>query len=153
MTSIPYAFAEGNGSMMEFTWDAAFWVFNVVSNFAYTRYNIIHPDIHKKQQELEKKYIEEIKNTDKNALELYKNNKTQMADYLTNFSVNTADELVDIWRDFFAYLFVKYMDGNIKYPPKPGEKNPIVEHPGYSEEWKRSVVIDTGDKLKVPKKE
>jgi dipeptidase len=32
MTEVPHAFAVGNGSMMEFSPDAAFWVFNQVSN-------------------------------------------------------------------------------------------------------------------------
>ena len=33
-TRIPHAYAVGNGSMMEFTTKAAFWVFNQVSNLA-----------------------------------------------------------------------------------------------------------------------
>ena len=40
--------------MMEFTNKAAFWVFNQVTNFAYTRYNLIHPEIRAKQVALEK---------------------------------------------------------------------------------------------------
>ncbi len=52
ITKVPEAFARGNGSMMEFTFDAGFWVFNLVSNFAYTRYNIIHPEIRAEQTKL-----------------------------------------------------------------------------------------------------
>ena len=47
-TRVPHAYAVGNGSMMEFTDQAAFWVFNQVTNFAYTRYNAIHPEIREK---------------------------------------------------------------------------------------------------------
>ena len=49
--------AQGYGSMMEFVDDAGFWVFNQISNFAYTRYNLIHPEIAEKQQATEKEFI------------------------------------------------------------------------------------------------
>jgi hypothetical protein len=41
------------------------------------------------------------------------------------------------------------MDGNIK-TAVPNQLNPMVKQPGYSEEWKRMVARETGDKLKVP---
>ena len=43
MNAVPPSFAVGNGAMMEFSPDAAFWVFNQVSNLAYTRYNLMIP--------------------------------------------------------------------------------------------------------------
>ncbi|MGZ2368375.1 hypothetical protein ACXR6G_01135 [Ancylomarina sp. YFZ004] len=50
--------------------------------------------------------------------------------------------------DFYAYLFAKFMDGNIK--TKDGDKqNPTMKQPGYSDKWKKAVVKDTGDQLKV----
>ena len=45
ITEVPEPFKVGNGSMMEFSENSAFWIFNMVSNFAYTAYNRIHPDI------------------------------------------------------------------------------------------------------------
>lgn len=144
---VPKSYAEGNGSMMEFSWTSAFWIFNLVSNFAYTRYNIIHPEIYQKQQELEKMFLDEVKIIDQKALELYKQNPDKAIEFLTEFSVNTADQLVKDWLKFFEYLFVKYMDGNVK-TIVPGEKNPKVEHPGYPESWYRRIVNETGDKFR-----
>jgi dipeptidase len=46
---IPASYAQGNGAMMEFNNNAAFWVFNQVSNFAYTRYCDMIPYIQKVQ--------------------------------------------------------------------------------------------------------
>ena len=58
--------------MMEFNENAAFWVFNQVSNFAYTRYNLMIPFIQDKQKQLEQKYFLETKDIDKTAADLYK---------------------------------------------------------------------------------
>ena len=39
ITEIPECFREGNGNMAEYSPTSAFWLFNIVSNFAYTRYS------------------------------------------------------------------------------------------------------------------
>ncbi len=77
MTKVPETFAVGNGSMMEYNDNAAFWVFNQVSNFAYTRYNDMIVDIQKKQSELESNYIAMVPAIDKVALEMYRTNPAQ----------------------------------------------------------------------------
>ena len=148
INEVPYAYERGNGAMMEFTTDAAFWVFNQVSNFAYTRYNVIHPEIDSLQKKLEKKYIDYTPVVDMAAEKLYKENTDLGLEYITDYSVNVGNKTVDIWRDFYAYLFTKYMDFNIKR--KDGNnQNPKVKQPGYGEEWNKRIVEDTGDKLKV----
>jgi dipeptidase len=152
MTRIPQTYAVGNGAMMKFSWNSAFWIFNMVSNFAYLRYSIIHPDIHEKQQALEKKYITYTSAIDNGALELHKTDPALAVEFLTDYSVNTADALVYEWKEFYEHLFLKFMDGNIKYYV-PGEQNPKVQYPGYSEQWKKRIVEDTGDKLKMMKSE
>ncbi|MBR5642709.1 MAG: C69 family dipeptidase [Salinivirgaceae bacterium] len=154
MTVVPNCFAVGNGSMMEFSETAAFWAFNQVSNFAYTRYSLIHPEIEARQTALESKFEACVKAVDKAAQALAADNQDLAVDYLTDFSVNTAEQLVRDWKDFYKYLFVKYMDGNVKTPREvpAGYKYyaPKVEQPGYDEKWKRSVVNDAGDKLRFP---
>jgi len=146
--SVPLSFAVGNGSMMEYSDNAAFWVFNQVSNLAYTRYNAIHPEIDKKQKELESKYITELPVMDKAAFEIYKRNEQEGKAFITNFSVETADKLVKDWKSFYGYLFVKFMDGNIK-TIDPETRNPKVSQPGYGDEWQRRIAKETGDHLKV----
>ncbi|MFO8128344.1 MAG: C69 family dipeptidase [Bacteroidales bacterium] len=148
ITEIPFAFRKGNGSMMEFTNTSAFWVFNQVSNFAYTRYNLIHPEIAEKQQAIEKEYIAFTPAIDEGAMKLYEQDKARAVDFLTNYSVNQGNSLTREWRDFYGYLFTKYMDGNIK-EPNPGQQNPRVEFPGYPEDWYRLIIEKTGDQFKV----
>jgi len=148
ITRSPDLFAEGYGSMMEFVDDAGFWVFNQVSNLAYTRFNQMIKDIQPVQRELELNYIEYVKAIDKAAAELYKTNKDMAINFITDFSVNTGNFTVKRWKELYKYLFVKYLDGNIKYP-NPGEQNPKVEFPGYNEQYYRQIIKETGDKFKM----
>ncbi len=154
MTAVPECMAVGNGSIMEFSEASAFYTFNQVCNLAYTRYNIIHPEIEAKQFAYEQKFMTYVSAIDKIAKELYADSIQLAVEFLTDFSVSTADRLVSDWRKFYKYLFVKYMDGNVKtarpvpngyrsYPPK-------VDWPGYDENWHRSVVKDAGTKLQFP---
>ncbi len=150
ITRIPHTYAEGNGAMMEFSDDAAFWVFNQVSNFAYTRYKDMIPEIQKVQNDLEIKYIDYVQATDKAALELYKQDQNLAVSYLTDFSCNQGDNSVKTWKQLYRYLFTKYLDGNIK--EKDGDKlNPKVKQPGYSPEYYRNLVEKTGDRYKAIK--
>ena len=151
MTKVPNSYAVGNGSMMEYSDDAAFWVFNQVSNFAYTRYNYIYKDIRKKQEELEMKYINAVPVVDKAAKELYKNNPDQAIEFITDYSVNSGNQTVNEWKCLYRYLFTKYMDGNIKEKREVPEGykyvTPNVSQPGYGEEWYRRIIKDTGEKF------
>ncbi|MFN8255782.1 MAG: C69 family dipeptidase [Bacteroidales bacterium] len=153
ITKVPEAFAVGNGSMMEYSPKAAFWVFNQVSNFAYTRYDIIHPEIQKAQQELENYYINLSSETDKKANELYNKSKQDAIKYLTDFSVEQGQNTLKKWQDLYVYLFTKYMDGNIKtkkeVPANYKYIAPELSQPGYDLEWKKAVIEQTGDHLKV----
>lgn len=147
-TEVPFAFAEGNGSMMEFTNKAAFWVFNQVTNFAYTRYNLIHPEIRAKQVALEKQYVNFVQMIDAGAKEMLAQDKESAIKFITDFSCRTGNHLVDTWRDFYGYLFCKFMDGNVK-TAIPGEKNPKVEQPALPEWYLRMLIEQTGKKLEV----
>ncbi len=148
ITSIPHHYSLNSGAMMKYDRNSAFWVFNMVANFAYSRYNIIHPEIYEKQQNLEKKYIAYTPAIDQAALSIHKNNPKSSVEFLTDYSNMNANTLLSEWQKFFEYLFTKYMDGNVKkYVPE--ELNPDVQWPGYDEQWRRNVAKDTGDKLKV----
>lgn len=147
-TEVPFAFAVGNGSMMEFTNKAAFWVFNQVTNFAYTRYNLIHPEIRAKQVALEKQYVNFVQMIDAGAKEMLAQDKESAIKFITDFSCRTGNHLVDTWRDFYGYLFCKFMDGNVKTAIL-GEKNPKVEQPALPEWYLRMIIEQTGKKLEV----
>jgi dipeptidase len=148
MTKIPGNFAVGNGSMMEFSDSSAFWIFNQVSNYAYTRYKDMIPEIRKLQKELEMTYMENVKNIDIEASELFNTDKEAAINLLTNFSVAKGGMTFESWKKLYAYLFTKYMDGNIK-TVVPNQKIPKFVQPGYSEEFYKIIVKETGNKFKV----
>jgi dipeptidase len=148
ITAAPPAFAEGNGSMMEWSDDAAFWIFNQVSNFSYTRFSIISPDIRARQAEIENRYIALTPAIDKAAVELSRSNMDAARQFLTDYSVNQGQNTFTAWKKLYHELFVKYVDGNVK-TKVPNQWLPALKQPGYGESWKRDVARESGDKLKV----
>ena len=158
ITRVPPAYAEGNGSMIEYSPTSAFWAFTFVSNWAYTKYDYMIKDIQKVQRELELKYIEETTNkVDKEALELYKADKKRGVGYITDYSVKTGEATVARWKKLGEYLLVKYHDGNIK-KEKDGKfedngtgQAVMPSQPGYPEWWLKEIVKDHGDVIKAIK--
>lgn len=153
MTEIPLCFREGNGDIMEYSETAAFWAFNQVTNWAYTKYNYIHPEIAEKQAAYEQGWVKTVLDVDAKAAELYKEDPKKAVEYLTKFSSTEAEKLTADWREFYKYLFVKYMDFNIK-TAQPTPKSykffaPKVEQPEFNEEFYRAIIEQTGDKLRV----
>jgi len=153
MIQIPHAFEVGNGDMMTYSNDAAFWTFNEVTNFAYQRTSMVIGELQTKQNELENKYISETADIDKKAAELYKKSPKKAVQCVTSYSVNAGNNTEKEWREFYKFLFTKYMDGNVKtkvaVPEGYNRANAKVSQPGYPKEWYRRIAEDTGDKLKV----
>lgn len=154
ITQVPSKMATGYGSMMEFKPDAAFWVFNQVSNLAYTRYSEIHPEIAAKMAEKNAQFNKQVAEVDAKAKELYAKRPKKAVAYLTNYSTTTGNSTVDEWQQFYYFLFTKYMDGNIKTKQEVPEGYkyyaPKVNQPGYPESWRKKIADETGDKLKMP---
>ncbi|MDD2279624.1 MAG: C69 family dipeptidase [Bacteroidales bacterium] len=157
INEIPHSFAQGNGDLLNYSADAAFWVFNKVSNFAYLRYDVMSTDIIKVQKEMENYYASITPLVDKKAQELFEQDENSAINFITSFSVNTANSLVKQWQSLFEFLVVKYIDGNIKQEEngvfKWNEYNASpasVKNPQYPEWWKKHVIESTGNKLLVP---
>ncbi|MBT7038967.1 MAG: dipeptidase [Bacteroidetes bacterium] len=155
ITKVPESYAVGNGDLLTFSWDAAFWVFNFVSNWTYSRYSYMIKDVRVKQQAFEKKYAELTPVIDNAAKTLYAQNPELAIEFITNYSVNTANNLVDDWRELGEFLLTKYIDGNIKkekegmfertatgYPAGP-------DQPGYPDWWLKKVVETSNGKFEV----
>jgi dipeptidase len=149
---VPETFAVGNGNIMTYSDNAAFWVFNQVTNFAYTRTRLLIGDLQKKQSELEDGYMAETPNIDKSAEALYKKSPAEAVKFLTDFSVKSGNNTVKQWKGLYQFLFVKYVDGNVK-EKQPVPKNykfmvPKLSQPGYGDEWNRIIVKNTGEKFR-----
>jgi len=156
MKRVPESFEVGNGSILEYSETAAFWVFNKVANFAYLRYSLMLPDIRRVQEELESRFQAFVPAMDAAALELYKKDPELAKEFLTDFSVKMGDFTTQRWEELFRFLMVKYMDGNRKkevdgvFLTNKYGRYPIVEHPGYPDWWKKLLIEQTGDRFLVP---
>jgi dipeptidase len=154
ISKVPHCFEEGNGSMVEYSPTSAFWKFNQVSNYAYTRWIDMIKDIQKVQTNLENTFINEIAQLDNQIKNL--DDVEQMCKLLTDFSVAKGDQTFNAWSDLYNFLLVKYVDGNIK-KEKDGKfietgyrKGDCVfpEQPRYPDEWYRMIIKDHGDVIK-----
>ncbi len=150
ITKIPETYAEGNGSIMEYSETSAFWTFNQLSNFAYTRWNLLSPEIQNVQNQLETQYIAKVQEIDKKAVELFKKSHKKAIAFITDYSINTGNNTVKQAKNLYINLFVKYMDGNVK-EKVDNQKIPKVVQPGYGEDWYRLIIKETGDKFKIIK--
>lgn len=139
----PYSYAVGTGSFSEFSWESAFWVFNIVSNRAYSRYRDMIGDIRKVQGELEGGFLAVQTEVEKAALALFRQAPELAREYLTDYSARQAAKVVKRWKRLGEELLVKYLDGNVR--DESGE----VTHPGYPGSWYRRLVKERGEHFKV----
>ncbi len=147
ITEAPYAYREGTGSYHDVDYDAAFWAFNRVANYAYSRYSDMIVDIQRVQQELEGRFLAEVAGVDAAALALYEQSPRLARDYLTQYSGDAGNEVVARWNVLFDELLYKYLDGNVK------DEFGKPQFEGYPEEWLRTIVEETGDRyanIEVP---
>jgi len=157
-TRVPECFRVGNGDMMTYSPTSAFWIFNRISNFAYLRYDLIAPEVRKVGDKHELDAIGRTSEIDAKAMSLYKESPDKAREFLTDYSVKTAQELFEKWVVLDRYLLVKFMDGNVKKQDAQGHfkdngySKSIPEfpfQPGYSDRWKKAVKEDAGTKLMV----
>jgi dipeptidase len=155
ITEIPECFAVGNGDMLTYSETAAFWVFNQVTNFTYSRYSDMIKDVEKVQKQLEDKFVAYSAVIDKAAETLYKKDKVKARNFITEYSVNEANNMTQQWKELGQYLLVKYVDGNIKRE-KDGKflrsEDGMPAYPifaGYPDWWYKEIVKSTGDHFKV----
>ncbi len=144
----------GHGDTNTFDLNSNFWMNSLVANQAYNRYSQMIPDIRKVQKSLEDSILVDV-------------NKAIVE--LPEFDDETArlltDDLLEIWaqkatdryRELSTFLFVKFMDGNIKKQAPDGSflrtEEGIPAYPdfgGYDDpRYFENIARTTGDRLKV----
>lgn len=173
--SVPECFAEGNGSMLEYSPTSAFWICNRVANACYRMYNVMAPEVRAAIDRFEVAQMAAIPEVDAIAKTKYdkalaavkgKSEKkalesadfSEVHRYLTDYSVNTAQGIFTEWVGLEVFLLLKYMDGNVKGQNPDGsfinngfsERIPgSISNPGYTDKWKESVVKDHGAIIEV----
>jgi dipeptidase len=142
---VPVAYAEGTGSWNEFSWNSAWWVFNFVANYAYSRYMDMIQDIQVVQRDLEGNFIAMTPEIDQQALSLYKSSPESARDFLADYSCKQGEITVEKWTKLGQFLIWKYLDGNVK------DEFGKPHHLGYPPDWYKRIVNETGDHYKEKK--
>ena len=128
ITEVPECFKEGNGDMYNYSPTSAWWTYNIVANWAYTKYSAMMPDIKKVQAAWEDKFNAQVEAVDAQVAEM---DPAKATEFLTKYSCAQAQESTAAWKNLGIYLFVKYLDGQER-KEKDGEflRNPYGEPEG-----------------------
>ena len=159
INNIPEQLRENNGSMVDYSPTAAFWTFTKVSNLAYSRYSDMIVHIKEKQHAFEQKFVKEIKEMEKEMVELFKNDPERAQRLINQYSNKAAYDVCKAWDELFIYLLVKYNDGNVKKEENgkflktngavPQTVSP--QHPRYPDRWYEMIIQDCGKNIEYKK--
>ena len=128
ITTVPNCYAEGNGDLYNYSPTAAWWTYNIVANWAYTKYSAMVPDIQRVQSTWEDKFNAQVAVVDEMVAAM---SASEKADWLTKYSNLQANESHQAWKELCIYLFTKYLDGQER-KEKDGQflRNPYGEPAG-----------------------
>ena len=124
------------GDYEQFQWDSAFWLFNMVSNLTYDRWNRVLPDVLAVQSESESGFLAAMQTVDRLASELAATDPEQARDLLTQFSISAGERLHQTWSELATHLLTKHVDGYVR------DAQDRPRGVSYSEEWLRRVVTE-----------
>lgn len=178
----PECFREGNGNIISYSPTASFWLNNRVANACYKMYNEMAPFVREKIDAFENAQLEKIRAIDMAALDMYvgiadkQSEKAgrkgeaynpkedtskafaKVKDFLTKYSVETAQVQFAAWKTMEEILLVKFIDGNIKAQNEDGSFKHSefseamaagIKYAGYNQAWKDAVATHAGDVLEV----
>ena len=157
ITQVPESYRQGKADMYNLDWDCAFWVNNWVANQAYARYSQMIGDIRKVQGAIEDGFAKQQSVIEAQATSLLTTDRDAAIRLLTNYSVNAGQDATARYKKLGEYLFVKYLDGNIK-KEKDGKflrnewGTPVSPtFAGYNQEYYDMLIKgpNGGDRLKV----
>ncbi len=150
----PHELAPGNGDMLTLSWDAMFWVNNYVANQAYNRYSQMIPDIRKVQKGFEDSLTASVDSLAATLTPAVSYADAQAT--LAKLTDGSAAEVTKAYKNLGDYLFVKFMDGNIKRQNEDGSfkrtDEGIAVQPefgGYNQRYFESIVKEKGDHFRI----
>ena len=156
-TEVPHCYERVAGVQDEitFSWESAFWVCNTVSNMVYPYYSKMYPDLRNVIDRLESDFHGSQADVETQAQVLYSLNPADAVALLTDYGQQAAATMLADWKTLFQYLVVKHNDMVVKEEAdghfarsKYGLGGRIIR-PGYSEDYWRKVVNETGDRYLI----
>lgn len=142
-TRVPLSYTSAAGSADRFSFGSAFWVFNMVANFAYYRYAQVAPVVTAQVDAYEQRFALEVAAEDTAALALWPTNRTAAVELLTAAGEKRGDGLVSDWLQLYQRLFMDFRDG----------ETPAGVQRGYAQDWYDRVAQETHGRYLVPEME
>lgn len=109
ITEIPECFREGNGDLYTYSPTSAWWQFNMVANWAYTKYGRMYPEIRSRQEYWDNRFNALIDSIDYDAS--FVETQEELVRVLNLSVAQMSNALMKDWRQLEIYLRTKYIDG------------------------------------------
>ena len=106
---VPDCFREGNGDLLVYSDQSAFWIFNRVSNMCYLRYNYMIPDVKMVQQELTQKFFNYTPAIDQAAIMLLQKDPMLGRRFLTDYSRSQENSPSRDGRNFLNFCWLNLL--------------------------------------------
>ncbi len=126
ITDIPECFREGNGDLYTYSPTSAWWIYNLVANWAYTKSSAMIPDIQKVQRAWEEKFNAAVPTID---AEVATMTPTETTAFLTQYACDQAQASTAAWKELGIYLVTKYLDGQQRKEENGQFKRNAYGHP------------------------
>jgi dipeptidase len=139
---VPQAFAQGD--IDRFTWESAWWVYNIVSNLTYNTWSRIMPDVAAAQKEVEDAIFAMLPAVEETAVKLFEQDPELAKRFLTTYSVSTAEGTLERWKELGTFILTKFNDGYVRTEENGTEG---VEYP---DAWLRRLLEENPDQFRVP---
>jgi len=141
------------GNVMDFSWDAAWWINNVVADTVYSRKDRAAPVVLAERAVLDQKLDAALQAAEANATAAFAaGNDKAGRQILSDHAVAAGALATDTWRNLWQRLMTAFIDGSIKAKSAGGTEDCgcTSQHVSFSPAWKEKVITDTGDKYLVP---
>ncbi|MCR4602743.1 MAG: C69 family dipeptidase [Prevotella sp.] len=152
-TQSPKPYNTPGADDLNFSMDNAFWVQNWVSNMVYPRYSMMFPTLMAVRDSLDQSYFRLQKEVEDKALTLEGDKRV---DFLTSYTAEKADQMLDRWRKLAFRLIVKFNDmtskpedANGTFLRTPNGLGATVTRPGYPQRYAKEIIRQTGKRYEV----
>lgn len=96
ISEVPQAYSIGDRK--HFSWESAWWTINFVANYANLKYDAMKPVIQKEQSSIENQFFTLQTPIEETAIELSKDNPEKAKQFLTDYSVNCGNIVMQRWK-------------------------------------------------------
>ena len=117
---------------------------------------MLFPSVKAVRDSLEQSYFANQKEIENKANQMYAESQDKAVDFLNDYSVDKAQQMLSRWQKLGIYLVVKFNDmifkpevnGAFKRTSTGIATAPV--RPGYPTKYARKIVQQTGDRFKYP---